>query len=137
MADAGDVRVQLDADAASGRPSTFVHTGGLPLQLVPGSMLQGQLHVRRSVLAHVEVSLEWYTEGRGNAEKQTPAFQVFGPAHAQGEGEFAQLPFHLRVPLLPLTYHGQIVKIHWRLQVCVYPPTGFSATVNYPVNVTR
>lgn len=61
----------------------------------------------------VELSVLWYTEGKGTTDTGVVWFESFPEA---GEAE-RRIPFRARLPLLPLSYSGELVKIGWVVRV--------------------
>jgi hypothetical protein len=60
-----------------------------------------------------ELSVLWYTEGKGDKDTGLAHFEEF-KLDSQNEHRF-----EIALPLLPLTYYGELLKIHWvcRLRV--------------------
>jgi len=68
----------------------------------------------------VEVSVNWYTEGKGDEDLGVHYFERYTPSDAV-DGDLRQLHrFQTQLPNTPLSYHGSIVKIRWRVRVRVY-----------------
>jgi len=68
----------------------------------------------------VEVSVNWYTEGKGEEDIGMHYFERFTPSDAI-DGDLRQLHrFQTTLPNSPLTYNGAIVKIRWRVRVRLY-----------------
>ena len=68
----------------------------------------------------VEVSVNWYTEGKGEEDIGVHYFERFTPSDAI-DGDLRQLHrFQTTLPNSPLTYNGAIVKIRWRVRVRLY-----------------
>jgi hypothetical protein len=68
----------------------------------------------------VEVSVNWYTEGKGEEDIGVHYFERYTPSDAV-DGDLRQLHrFQTTLPNSPLTYNGAIVKIRWRVRVRLY-----------------
>jgi hypothetical protein len=68
----------------------------------------------------VEVSVLWYTEGKGDEDLSVHFFRRRVPGDAE-DGDLRRLyRFHTRLPNSPLSYSGQIVKIRWCARVRVF-----------------
>jgi hypothetical protein len=68
----------------------------------------------------VELSVLWYTEGKGDEDLAVHFFQRRLPADAE-EGDLRRLyEFRTVLPKSPLSYSGQIVKIRWGARVRVF-----------------
>lgn len=61
----------------------------------------------------VELSVLWVTEGKGNTDTGLVWFEAF----PETEERERRLPFRARLPLLPRTYHGVLLKIRWVVRV--------------------
>jgi hypothetical protein len=65
----------------------------------------------------VEVSVNWYSEGKGDEDLGVHYFERYTPSDAI-DGDLRQLHrFQTELPNSPLTYNGSIVKIRWRVRV--------------------
>ncbi len=58
-----------------------------------------------------ELSVLWYTEGKGDQNTGVVHFEEFALDDRRKHTFAADLP------LLPLTYHGHLLKIHWLVRV--------------------
>jgi hypothetical protein len=91
------------------------HGDGRPFR--PGETLSGDYRlegVTACQVKHVEVSVLWYTEGKGDEDMAVHEFWRHGPddlGACRGH-EFATV-----LPNSPLSYDGQIVKIRWAVRV--------------------
>src|SRR5262245_38553399 len=86
----------------------------------PGATLSGRLEVRvppDRELDAVEVSVLWYTEGKGDEDLGVHYFERLsrqdGTLLAPGEVR----PFATPLPPSPLSYDGVILKIRWCVRV--------------------
>lgn len=66
-------------------------------------------------LPRVELSVLWRTEGRGSTDTGIAHAEVLtaGQQEAPAEG----FPFRARLPLLPRSYRGDLIEIHWLVRV--------------------
>jgi hypothetical protein len=87
----------------------------------PGEVLSGSFHLAgvggRAVEA-VEVSVLWYTEGKGDEDMAVHHLEAL----TSQEGGIDPEPlrrFSVRLPRSPLRYDGHIVKIRWCVRVRV------------------
>jgi hypothetical protein len=68
----------------------------------------------------VEIAVMWFTEGKGEEDLGVHYFERYTAGDAV-DGDLRQLTrFQTRLPASPLTYHGAIVKIRWRVRVRVF-----------------
>jgi len=86
----------------------------------PGETLTGQYRfpgVDAEQLEAVEVSVLWYTEGKGDEDLAVHQFWRFS-AEAGGLLDPSQPGrFSTTLPNSPLSYEGQIVKVRWCVRV--------------------
>ena len=68
----------------------------------------------------VEASVMWFTEGKGDEDMGVHFFERYTPSDAV-DGDLRQLHrFQVRLPNSPLSYHGTIVRIRWRVRVRLF-----------------
>ena len=71
----------------------------------------------------IELSILWYTEGKGEEDLAVHFFDRLDPGTALVD--LAQpRPFSTRLPASPLSYAGVIVKIRWCVRVRVFVAQG-------------
>jgi len=93
----------------------------------PGGEIAGRWWVegvRADQLSAVELSVLWYTEGKGNQDLAVHHFERFDH---EGDPLFdpaQEHSFRCRLPASPLSYDGELVKIHWCVRVRVFPKQG-------------
>ncbi len=90
----------------------------------PGETLSGRFWLGQDAfgkeIQRIEVSVAWRTEGKGDEDLGVHHFEELkadetGPIDPSIEHQFeTQLPFS------PLSYDGQLIKIHWRALVRVH-----------------
>jgi hypothetical protein len=85
----------------------------------PGETLSATYHVvpegDRGVEA-VEVSVLWYTEGKGDEDLGVHSFERLSAEHVPVDLDRPQR-FSTRLPRSPLSYDGLIVKVCWCVRV--------------------
>lgn len=94
-----------------------------PADYGPGDMLAGAWGVAADIgreLRAAEVSVLWYTEGKGDEDLGVHHFErrtaEQGSVPAAGE----RARFEVRLPRSPLSYDGIIVKVCWCVRVRVF-----------------
>jgi hypothetical protein len=99
---------------------------------VPGGELSGTYAIEvesAQDLRAVEVSVLWYTEGKGESDLSVQWFL----RHEASDVSFSLLTepqqFRMRLPDGPLSYDGLIVKIKWCVRVRVFPAWGREVVV--------
>ncbi len=102
-------------------PTIVIRLTGPRRTYWPGEELAGSCHweldpgeqVRR-----VEISVLWYTEGKGEEDFAVHHFQ---PVSAQaGQSLEGPVEFRTRLPQAPLTYEGVILKLYWCVRVRLF-----------------
>jgi hypothetical protein len=95
-------------------------------QFGPGEELSGQLLVvpdDACSLKAVELSVLWYTEGKGDEDIGVHHFERLD-AHDGSNDLRRPITFRTRLPNSPLSYQGAIVKIVWCVRVRAFPQRG-------------
>ena len=72
----------------------------------------------------VELSVLWHTMGKGTEDSAAILFET--PIAADTVSMSTTVPFQARLPVVPLSYEGQMLKIHWVVRVRVFPERGQS-----------
>jgi hypothetical protein len=101
----------------------------------PGDTLAGEyvLHLPLSADPKaVEVSVLWYTEGKGDEDLAVHYFE----RHASGNGETVDFRqprrFSTDLPNSPLSYEGVIVKLRWCVRVRLFLTRGKEIVTDEP-----
>jgi hypothetical protein len=71
----------------------------------------------------VELSILWYTEGKGDEDSGVHYFEEHSASDRPGERP-AWRPFATKLPSSPLSYDGVMVKIRWCVRVRVFLESG-------------
>ncbi|MFK7959497.1 MAG: hypothetical protein AB8G96_03155 [Phycisphaerales bacterium] len=108
-----NLRVEFDGRAAATSEAT-----GRPIVVAAGDRLSGTvfMQMQNSVKVRaIRLVAEWRTRGRGDTDKDVAhdVVLVDGPAVT---GEHV-VPFDVPLPVAPLTYHGNLIKVEWQLRV--------------------
>jgi len=96
----------------------------------PGEVLSGsfRLHaVEGREVGPVEVSVLWYTEGKGDEDSGVHHVEVLTPGEGRSDAG-AGGRFAVSLPRSPLSYDGLIVKVRWCVRVRA-PVAGWSDRV--------
>jgi hypothetical protein len=99
----------------------------------PGAMLRGSVVLDPppgEEQRRVELSVLWEAFGKGTTDMGVVLFSVLAddePTAARSEHSF-----ETRLPLLPLSYDGNIVKIGWLVRVRRVHPTGADLVLDEP-----
>jgi hypothetical protein len=87
-------------------------------------------------IAAVEVSVLWYTEGKGDEDLSAHFFQRRVPSDNE-EGDLRRLHrIQTVLPNSPLSYAGEIVKIRWCARIRVFLRGGKEALLEQPFVLT-
>lgn len=95
-------------------------------QFEPGDELVGQFLIvpeNAQTLRAVEVSVLWYTEGKGDEDMGVHHFERLDAQNGTSDLR-RPIGFRTRLPNTPLSYQGAIVKILWCVRVRAFPHRG-------------
>lgn len=93
----------------------------------PGATLAGDYwleSVDREEVRSIEVSILWYTEGKGDEEISVHDFRILSVEEGDAIDPATPGHFHTVLPQSPLSYEGAIVKIRWCVRVRAYLTRG-------------
>ncbi len=93
----------------------------------PGETLAGEYRLESLKLAEptaIEISVLWHTEGQGDEDLAVHHFERLCAGEQPGVDLRQPRRFSTRLPLSPLSYQGEIVKICWCVRVRVFLPRG-------------
>lgn len=105
--------------------------------VAPGEAVTGRATLNLpgpTAIENAEVMLYWRTEGRGTEDTGVGASETFIKAEQTLNGQVIH-EFTIRAPLLPWTYYGQLLKIHWWVGVFVKPARGREMSEEVPLLV--
>ena len=101
----------------------------------PGQILHGEFFVdvdSPHAVRSVEISVLWYTEGKGDEDMAVHFFQRIGNDNGSPVDLRSTHPFETQLPHSPLSYEGAIVKIHWCVRLRVFLPRGRELVAEQP-----
>ena len=90
---------------------------------LPNSMLKCDYQIdaiKQEELQAIEASVLWYTEGKGDEDLAVHYFERRVAADVEDGNLLALRSFETRLPNSPLSYAGEILKIHWGARVRVF-----------------
>jgi hypothetical protein len=93
----------------------------------PGETLAGEFTVydlTSDEIKAMELSLLWYTEGKGEEELGVHYFERILPGSVAGFDPQIPRPFTAKLPNSPLSYDGVIVNIRWCVRVRLFLARG-------------
>jgi hypothetical protein len=94
----------------------------------PGETLAGEYQidaVEAAELRAVELSVLWYTEGKGDEDLGIHYFERRTDEDGDNNTPLTELrKFSLALPASPLTYEGILIKLRWCVRVRVFLKSG-------------
>ena len=94
--------------------------------VTPGGRLEGNISLilpAGTGIASADLIVFWRTEGRGTTDEAIALSEAL-PWNGLPAGGQIEHSFSVRVPQIPWTYHGRLIKIHWYVGVYVKPLRG-------------
>lgn len=91
--------------------------------LRPGDILSGQctlLSFDPEEIEAVELSVLWYTEGKGDEDLSVHLFKRFENGERAAFDPQHPVRFSTQLPNSPVSYDGFLLKIHWCVRVRVF-----------------
>ena len=114
-----------------------IELDGAKTEYLRGERLSGSATVYSASLdepRRAELSVLWHTEGKGDEDLGVVHFQSLAEdAAVLGTHSYR---FEIMLPVLPLTYYGKLLKIHWTVRVRVQHEAGDDAVKDQPFIVT-
>lgn len=101
-------------------PSIVIRLDGNGRAYKPGEQLGGEYRfdaVARGEVRAVEISVLWYTEGKGDEDLSVHDFRRLAAEESGAADPAAPGRFQTVLPNSPLSYEGQIVKVRWCVRV--------------------
>ncbi len=119
------IRIQLVKDDAAYDPGDLLECGYQVVGVSPGDVQS------------VEASVLWYSEGKGDEDMAVHFFERRIPSLENQADVGARHRFTTRLPNSPLSYDGQIVKIHWCVRVRVFFRRGKDCCREHPFRLKQ
>ncbi|MBI2389630.1 MAG: hypothetical protein HYV09_08540 [Deltaproteobacteria bacterium] len=88
-------------------------------RFAPGAQVSGTTKVDSrdgEPLSRTELSVLWYTEGKGDEDMGVVHFEELTGG---GDATSIERAYRVQLPLLPVSYAGELIKIHWVARVRV------------------
>ena len=108
-------------------PAVLIRLDAVGRTYQPGQSLSGEYRlecVERDQLEAVEVSVLWFTEGKGDEDLAVHEFWRHDAASGDWIDPRRPERFSTTLPVSPLSYEGQIVKIRWCVRVRAFLKRG-------------
>ena len=94
---------------------------------LPGETLRGEYlleHFAAGELRAVEVSVLWYSEGKGDEDLQVHEFWRSSLENCRPQDLGRPEPFSTTLPESPLSYDGALMRLHWCVRVRAFLQRG-------------
>ena len=118
----------------SDRPEIVIELNRPDRNYAPGELLTGTYEIRNmmpSEIKAVELSILWYTTGKGDEDLAVHEFQ----RRAIDDGDWIDtrpVAFRTNLPLSPLSYDGLTMRICWCVRVRVFRRRGKELLAEIP-----
>jgi hypothetical protein len=116
-------------------PHVTIHFDGNGRVYRPGETLSGEYRLSEidpGEVKAIEVSVLWYTEGKGEEDLAVHDFHRFFPENGSRSDPSRPGRFSTKLPNSPLTYTGVIVKVRWCVRVRVFLSRGKDVLAELP-----
>ncbi len=101
-------------------PAVIIRLDGNGHSYEPGQMFSGEYAIEElpaDTIKALEISILWYTEGKGDEDMAVHEFWRKDPENGDIINPLQPTRFQTVLPHSPLSYSGQIVKLHWCVRV--------------------
>lgn len=106
-------------------------------EFAPGDRIEGTVSFFSAEsweVRNCDLVLFWTTEGRGTTdEEEAVAIELARPGKRVSSNE--TMRFSLVAPPMPWSYHGTLLKIHWKLGVFFRPQRGKRGGADVPISI--
>ncbi|OYP35193.1 hypothetical protein [Rhodopirellula sp. MGV] len=83
-------------------------------------------------VAAIELSVLWYTEGKGDTDLNVHFFQRFEQEQVLRSGLADRQSLHCVLPATPLSYHGRLIRLRWCVRLRLFMANGREVVTNQP-----
>lgn len=100
-----------------------------------GKTLEARWRISRvdlDALAAVEVSVLWYTEGKGDTDMQVHYFTRFEQDDLRRCGLADEQSLNCLLPATPLSYHGRLIRVKWAVRIRAFMVDGRECMTEQP-----
>jgi hypothetical protein len=101
-------------------PTIIIRFDGNERIYAPGEALSGEYRLQAMQgfrINSIEVSVLWYTEGKGDEDFGVHQFWRFGADRGDPTDPSRPGRFQTTLPQSPLSYEGQIINVRWCVRV--------------------
>ncbi|MBM4002207.1 MAG: hypothetical protein FJ295_02830 [Planctomycetes bacterium] len=116
--------------------SLALHNGQRDYQ--PGESLGGSYQVEAASaddVTAIEISVLWYTEGKGDEDLSVHFFQRRVPSESPERDLRGGYSFETTLPNSPLSYSGVSLRIRWSVRLRVFLQRGREMSLQVPIQL--
>ncbi|MCD0459487.1 hypothetical protein [Roseiconus lacunae] len=83
-------------------------------------------------LSAIEVSVLWFTEGKGDTDLNVHYFERLEKEQIHRHGLADQQSLSCVLPATPLSYHGRLIRLRWSVRLRLFMTNGREIVTNQP-----
>jgi len=105
---------------------------------LPGELLGGSYQVDAASaddVTAIEISVLWYTEGKGDEDLSVHFFQRRVPSESPERDLRGRYQFETVLPNSPLSYSGVSLRIYWCVRLRVFLQRGREMSLQLPIQL--
>ena len=128
-------RLSAKRRVARTEPALGLRFLGLQPRFEPKELLEFEFRVQRVTLAEVdrlEISVMWYTEGKGTEDFGVHFFQSLSGDELASVIDGRPHPIVTTLPASPLSYEGRLLNIRWCTRLRLYLNDGREISAERP-----
>lgn len=88
--------------------------------------------VTHDSLAAIEISVLWYTEGKGDTDLYVHHFQRFEEEQIRRSDLADEQSLACMLPATPLSYHGRLIRLRWCVRMRLFLSDGREIVTDQP-----
>lgn len=104
----------------------------------PGDAVRAELLLPGSIagsLRSIELSLVWFTVGKGDEDLYVSQFQRHQISPAKGKPGVSPWLLEANLPASPLSYNGRAVKVCWAVRARLFDKSGKVSLIEQPLRL--
>ena len=83
-------------------------------------------------LAAIEISVLWFTEGKGDTDLHVHHFQRLEEGQIRRAGLADEQSLSCELPATPLSYHGRLIRLRWCVRMRLFLSDGREIVTDHP-----
>ncbi|MCO8124639.1 hypothetical protein NHH03_23070 [Stieleria sp. TO1_6] len=91
--------------------------------------------VTLDALSAIEISVLWYTEGKGDMDLHVHYFQRLEEEQIRRSGLADQQSLTCLLPATPLSYHGRLIRLRWCVRMRLFLNSGREIVTDQPFHL--